>query len=63
MRVALLLRNRDALMAIWDALTQYVQNTEDIEDDDDFTDEQRAQLNEARKLQSAIDTLFIQQAG
>ncbi len=61
--ITLLLRNHDALMAVWDALTQYVQNTEDIEDDDDFTDEQRAQLDEARKLQAAIDTLFIKQAG
>jgi hypothetical protein len=61
--ITLLLRNHDALMAVWDALTQYVQNTEDIEDDDDFTDEQRAQLDEARKLQAAIDLLFIKQAG
>jgi len=54
----MLIRNRAALNAIWDALAQYVQNTEDVEDD--LTAKGRDELNEARKLLEWVDLLFIE---
>jgi len=50
-----------AFEALWDALAQYVQNTEDVEDDLDARG--RAKLNAARAMLERMDAAVIATAG
>ena len=53
----------NTIEALADAITQYVQNTEDIEDlperQGGLSPKGKIMLNEARKIQLELDKLFI----
>ncbi len=59
----LTLRNPMALEALHVALTQFIQNTEDIEDELEDGSNDLEMLKEARLMQTEIDKYYIGLAG
>lgn len=57
--VNLKLTTQDEFMAVLEALTQFTDNTSELEDTDDMTPEMQARLDAARGLQTQLEAVLI----